>query len=50
MSDGLLGTEDLSREEIEAILNRAKDFQRGQSARDILPGRLVVLLFLEAST
>jgi aspartate carbamoyltransferase catalytic subunit len=51
MSAGLLGTEDLTREEIEAVLTRAKDFQRRQhNTREILPGRLVVLLFLEPST
>jgi aspartate carbamoyltransferase catalytic subunit len=51
MSDGLLGTEDLNREEIEAILTRAKDFQHRQNnTREILPGKLVVLLFLEPST
>ncbi len=50
MPAGLLGTEDLNREEIEAVLTRAKDFQDPKNAREILPGRLVVLLFLEPST
>ena len=54
MPNGLLGIEDLTREEIEAILNRAKDFQPapGQSFRqyDTLRGKMVVLLFLEPST
>jgi len=51
VSSGLLGTEDLTREEIEALLTRAKDFQHRQNnTREILPGRLVVLLFLEPST
>jgi aspartate carbamoyltransferase catalytic subunit len=51
---GLLGTEDLSREEIEAILTRAKDFQPVQHQRfkqlETLHGKLVVNLFLEPST
>ncbi len=54
MPAGLLGIEDLSRAEIEAILNRAKDFQpvQNQSFRkfDLLRGRVVVNLFFEAST
>ncbi|HEU0141258.1 MAG TPA: aspartate carbamoyltransferase catalytic subunit [Bryobacteraceae bacterium] len=54
MSAGLLGIEDLERGEIEAILARAKEFQRlGSQARkrlDILSGRMVVNLFYEAST
>ncbi|MCL4854465.1 MAG: aspartate carbamoyltransferase catalytic subunit [Bryobacteraceae bacterium] len=54
MSAGLLGIEDLERAEIEAILARAKEFQRlGSQARkrlDILSGRMVVNLFYEAST
>lgn len=51
---GLLGTEDLTREEIQAILDRARDFQPGDGHRfqkfDILRGRMVVNLFFEAST
>jgi aspartate carbamoyltransferase catalytic subunit len=51
---GLLGIEDLSREEIQAILDRARDFQpRGdESFRkfDLLKGKMVVNLFFEAST
>jgi len=56
VAQGLLGIEDLAREEIEAILERARDFQPrgagGQSFRkyDILRGRMVVNLFYEAST
>jgi aspartate carbamoyltransferase catalytic subunit len=51
---GLLGIEDLSREEIQAILDRARDFQPkgGESFRkfDLLKGKMVVNLFFEAST
>ena len=54
MTQGLLGIEHLSREEIQAILDRAKDFQPGEGNRfrkfDILKGRMVVNLFFEAST
>jgi aspartate carbamoyltransferase catalytic subunit len=54
MRPGLLGIEALSREDIEAILTRAKDFQpqREESFKrfDILRGRMVVNLFFEAST
>jgi len=54
MSAGLLGIEDLERGEVEAILARAKEFQRlGSQTRkrlDILNGRMVVNLFYEAST
>lgn len=51
---GLLGIENLTRAEIEAILDRAKDFQpaEGQGFRrlDLLKGRTIVNLFFEAST
>ncbi len=51
---GLLGIEPLDRAEIQAILDRARDFQplQNQSFRklDILRGRTVVNLFFEAST
>lgn len=51
---GLLGTEHLTRAEIEAILDRARDFQPGPGQRfkrfDLLRGRTVVNLFFEAST
>jgi aspartate carbamoyltransferase catalytic subunit len=52
MPEGLLGIEDLSREEIQGILDRARDFQPRTSARklDLLRGRMVVNLFFEAST
>ncbi len=54
MSAGLLGTEDLSRQDVEAILRRAKDFQVAQNQppkkMDLLRGRMVVNLFFEAST
>ena len=54
MPAGLLGIEHLSREEIEAILNRAKDYQplqnRSFKRLDILKGRMIVNLFYEAST
>jgi len=51
---GLLGTEHLTRAEIQAILDRTRDFQpsAGQSFKrfDLLRGRTVVNLFFEAST
>ena len=54
MPAGLLGIEPLKRSEIEAILDRARDFQPAEtqriSARDLLRGRMVVNLFFEAST
>lgn len=54
IENGLLGIEDLTRAEIEAILDRAKDFQPGPGQRfrrfDLLKGRTVVNLFFEAST
>jgi aspartate carbamoyltransferase catalytic subunit len=52
--NGLLGIEDLTREEIQAILDRARDFQPRVDPRvrklDLLRGRMVVNLFFEAST
>src|SRR5487761_2696532 len=54
MKCGLLGIEGLTRDEIQAILDRARDFQpkTGQGFRklDLLRGRMVVNLFFEAST
>src|SRR5580698_3819553 len=54
MHAGLLGIEELSRAEIEAILARAKDFQPIQSQTlkklDTLRGKMIVNLFFEAST
>ena len=54
MPAGLLGIETLERAEIEAILDRAKDFQtiQNQPAKrlDTLRGKLVTLMFFEAST
>ncbi|MBI3210472.1 MAG: aspartate carbamoyltransferase catalytic subunit [Candidatus Solibacter usitatus] len=54
MSRGLLGIEDLSRDQIEQILARARDFQplQNQSNKrlDLLRGRLIVNLFFESST
>lgn len=54
MAKGLLGIEDLGRDEIEAILSRAKDFQPLQNVSnkrvDLLRGRMIVNLFFEAST
>src|SRR5579862_640313 len=52
MPEGLLGIENLTREEIQAILDRARDFQPRKSARklDLLRGRMVVNLFFETST
>jgi aspartate carbamoyltransferase catalytic subunit len=52
--NGLLGIEDLTREEIQAILDRSRDFQPRVEPRfrklDLLRGRMVVNLFFEAST
>jgi aspartate carbamoyltransferase catalytic subunit len=54
MRVGLLGIEGLKREEIQAILDRARDFQpkpeQGFRKLDLLRGRMVVNLFFEAST
>ncbi len=54
MPKGLLGIEDLDRTEIEAILQRAGEFQalqRGEFRRlDTLKGKLIVNLFFEPST
>src|SRR5512134_2968869 len=54
MAAGLLGIEGLGRDEIEAILTRAKDFQPVQNQPlkrlDILKGSMIVNLFYEAST
>ncbi len=54
MPAGLVGIEDLERSEIEAILNRAKDFQPLQDHSfkrlDLLRGKMIVNLFFEAST
>jgi aspartate carbamoyltransferase catalytic subunit len=51
MPTGLLGIENLTREEIQVILDRARDFQpRGLRKLDLLRGRMVVNLFFEAST
>ena len=48
---GLLGIETLTREQVQAILDRARDFQpRGRGKLDLLSGRMVVNLFFEAST
>src|SRR6201986_2134951 len=54
MPAGLLGIEELERGEIEAILERAKDFQPLQSQSlkklDTLRGKMIFNLFYEAST
>ncbi len=54
MSAGLLGIEPLTREEIQAILDRAREFrpvaEKSWRKLDILQGRMVVNLFFEAST
>jgi aspartate carbamoyltransferase catalytic subunit len=54
MPGGLLGIEGLERSEIQAILDRAKDFQplQNQSFKrlDLLRGKMIVNLFFEAST
>jgi aspartate carbamoyltransferase catalytic subunit len=51
---GLLGIEDLTRNEVQAILDRARHFQVGPGQRfrkfDLLKGRMVVNLFFENST
>ena len=51
---GLLGIEDLRRDEVQAILDRARHFQVGPGQRfrkfDLLKGRMVVNLFFENST
>jgi aspartate carbamoyltransferase catalytic subunit len=51
---GLLGIENLTRDEAQAILDRARDFQTplGERPRrfELLKGRMVVNLFFEAST
>ena len=50
----LLGLEELSRTEIETILNTAEDFvevsQRRRKKRGDLKGKVVVTLFFEPST
>jgi aspartate carbamoyltransferase catalytic subunit len=54
MSAGLLGIAPLTREEIQTILDRAREFrplaERGLRKLDILKGRMVVNLFFENST
>src|SRR5438270_13331412 len=53
MPGGLLGIEPLDRPEIEAILDRAKNFQPQQAAPqrlELLRGQMIVNLFFEAST
>ncbi len=54
MRAGLLGIEALTRDQIQAILDRARDFQpkpeQGFRKLDLLRGRMVVNLFFEAST
>jgi aspartate carbamoyltransferase catalytic subunit len=48
---GLLGLEDLTRAEVQAILDRARDFQPREPRKlDLLRGRMIVNLFFEAST
>jgi aspartate carbamoyltransferase catalytic subunit len=50
---GLLGIEHLTREEVQSILDRAREFQprdARQRKLDLLRGRMVVNLFYEAST
>ena len=48
MGRGLLGIEELSRQEIQAILDRARDFQPDAAQRfkkfDLLRGKMVVNL------
>jgi aspartate carbamoyltransferase catalytic subunit len=54
LPSNLLGIEELSRPEIESIVERAREFQplqRQPNKRlDLLPGRMIVTLFYEAST
>lgn len=54
MPAGLLGIEELGRDQIEALLARARDFQPLQSQSlkklDTLRGKMIVNLFYEAST
>jgi aspartate carbamoyltransferase catalytic subunit len=54
MPGGLLGIEELERSEIEAILNRARDFQPFENHTfkrlDTLRGKMIVNLFFEPST
>jgi aspartate carbamoyltransferase catalytic subunit len=55
MPRGLLGIEELSRAQIESLLNRARDFQPRTADHsfvrlDMLKGRMIVNLFYEAST
>jgi len=54
MARGLLGIEDLSRPEIEALLERARQFQpqpdQNYPRLESLRGRMIVNLFFEAST
>ena len=54
MPAGFLGIEPLTRDEIAAILERAREFrpmaEQGMRKLDILKGRLVVNLFFENST
>lgn len=54
MGVGLLGIEPLTRDEIQAILDRAREFrpvaEKSWRKLDILRGRMVVNLFFEAST
>src|SRR2546423_11676000 len=54
MAAGLLGIEELTRAELESILERARAFQplqtQGFKKLDTLRGRMIVNLFFEAST
>src|SRR6202165_2604302 len=54
MAAGLLGIEELTRDEVEAIVQRARFFQPVQSQPfkklDTLRGKMIVNLFFEAST
>ena len=54
MPAGLLGIEELSRQEIESILLRARDFQpppnQSFGCFDLLRGKMIVNLFYESST
>lgn len=50
MPGGLLGIEELPREQIQQILDRARDFQHSGQKLELARGKMVVNLFFESST
>jgi aspartate carbamoyltransferase catalytic subunit len=50
MCGGLLGIEEMPREEIQKILDRARDFQHAPPKLDLAHGKMIVNLFFESST